>query len=85
MSPVNMMALFTLLPLLALASPLDRSFSTMEQKRAANGTTTPLSFQQVSSSIGISAQMVRHRFALSYELRLFCIDVFGYQEQSLRP
>lgn len=54
---LNMLSLFTLLPLLALASPLDRS-SRSEEKRATGRVAAPLAFQQVSDSIGISAQMM---------------------------
>lgn len=58
MTSISMLSLLTLLPLLALASPLDRSFPHATEKRNTGNSAAPLSFQQVSDSIGISAQMM---------------------------
>ncbi|ORX38711.1 putative glyoxal oxidase precursor [Kockovaella imperatae] len=63
MSSLNMATLLPLLPLLAslpsaLASPYRYVGGEELRKRATTNTTTPLGFEQVSASMGISAQMM---------------------------
>jgi hypothetical protein len=63
MSSLNTIALLALLPLLASlqiisANPLDRRYDFSQHKRATGNVAGPLLFQQVSESMGISAQMV---------------------------
>jgi hypothetical protein len=63
MTSLNSVALLALLPLLASlqiisANPLDRRYNYAQYKRATGNVAAPLAFQQVSESMGISAQMV---------------------------
>lgn len=65
MSSLSTIALLALLPLLASlqvisANPLDRRYDFSHYKRATGNVAGPLLFQQVSDSMGISAQMVRN-------------------------